>query len=150
VRTRIGRWYRLELKQLDLERISCSFECEGDVLRFHARHAHVPSEKATVDRRDVSFSEAREREELDRRAGVCHRDSKMIWIEYHIVTPCNPRVRSVARIRLPGEPPPTCPPALAQGYQFAPSHGRRVGLRQIPHRAKADLERLSTSGGEFI
>ena len=49
------------------------------------------------DRRDVIFSEAKEREELDRRAGVCHRDSNMIRIEYHIVTPCNLRVRTAAR-----------------------------------------------------
>ena len=44
-----------------------SFENEGDVLRFHARHAHVPGGNATVDRRDVTFSKAKEREELDRR-----------------------------------------------------------------------------------
>src|SRR4030095_4159666 len=97
VRTRIGPWGRVELEQLDLEMRIRSFECEGDVLRFHARHAHVPGGKATVDRRDVILSETKEREELDRRAGVCHRDSNMIRIEYHIVTPCNPRVRSAAR-----------------------------------------------------
>jgi hypothetical protein len=80
VRTRIGPWDRLKLKQLDLERISRSLECEGDVLRFHAWHAHVPGGKATVDRRDVIFSEAKEREELDRRAGICHRDCNVIRI----------------------------------------------------------------------
>src|SRR3982750_1627051 len=115
VRPRIGPRDRLELKQLDLERISRSFECEGDVLRFHARHAHVPGGKATVDRRDVIFFEAKEREELDRSAGVSHRDSNMIRIEYHTVTPWNPRARSAA-IRLPGELPATWPPALAQCY----------------------------------
>jgi hypothetical protein len=59
VRTRIGPRVGVELEQLDLERRIRSFECEGDVLRFHARHAHVPGGKATVDRRDVIFLKPR-------------------------------------------------------------------------------------------
>jgi hypothetical protein len=89
VLTRIGPRGRLELEQLDLERRMRPFECEGDVLRFHGRHAHVPGGNATVDRRDVILSEAKKREERDRRAGVRHRDSNMIRIEYHIMTPCH-------------------------------------------------------------
>src|SRR5437899_369442 len=38
VRTRIGPWGLLELKQLDLEMRIRSFQHESDVLRFHARH----------------------------------------------------------------------------------------------------------------
>src|SRR5207245_4563162 len=74
VRTRIGPWGLLELKQLDLEMRIRSFQHESDVLRFHARHAHVPGGNAAVDRRDVILSETKEREELDGRAGVCHCD----------------------------------------------------------------------------
>jgi hypothetical protein len=57
------------------------------VLRFHARHAHVPGGNATIDRRDVTLFEPKEREERDGRAGVRHRDRHMIRIEYHVVTP---------------------------------------------------------------
>src|SRR5206468_2913710 len=57
VRTRIGPRGRVERKQLDLEMRIHSFEYEGDVLRFHARHAHVPGGNATVDRRDVILPE---------------------------------------------------------------------------------------------
>src|SRR5437764_13393173 len=64
-----------------------SFEYESDVLRFHVRHAHVPGGNAAVDGRDVILPETKEREELDRRAGVCHCDRHMIRIEYHPVTP---------------------------------------------------------------
>ena len=84
MRTRIGPWGRVELEQLDLETRIRSLECEGDVLRFHARHAHVPGGKAAVDRRDVLLPEAEEREELDRRASIGHRDSNMIRIEEHL------------------------------------------------------------------
>ena len=62
-----------------------SFECEGDVLRFHTRHAHVPGGEGR--RRYVIFSEAKEREELDRRAGVCNRDSNMIRIFIILLLP---------------------------------------------------------------
>jgi len=108
-----------------------SFECEGDVLRFHVRHAHVLGGKATVDRRDVILSEAKKREELDRRAGVCHRDSNMIRIEYHLITPCHQR-RALGRAGFP--PPVSCRQLalpLLQGYQLAPSHGRRVGRGEV-------------------
>ncbi len=54
------------------------------MLRFHARHTHVPGRKAAVDRRDVLFPEAEEREELDRRASIGHRDSNVIRIEEHL------------------------------------------------------------------
>src|SRR5262249_8678341 len=91
VRTRIGPWGRSELKQLNLEMRMRSFECEGDVLRFHARHAHVPGGKTTVDRRDVILFEAKQREKLDRLVGVCHCDSNMIRIQYHFITPCHQR-----------------------------------------------------------
>src|SRR5205807_4113976 len=63
-----------------------SFEHESDVLRFHVRHAHVPGGNAAVDRRDMILPETKEREERDRRAGVCHCDRHMIRIEYHPVT----------------------------------------------------------------
>lgn len=80
-----------------------SFEHEGDVLRFHAWHAHVPGGRATVDRRDVILSEAKQREELDRRAGVCHRDSDMIRIEYRLVAPCHqPSARGQGRLAVTG------------------------------------------------
>ena len=69
VRTRIGACGRVELKKLNLERRMRSFECKGDVLRFHAGHAHVPGGKATVDRRDMILFETKQGEELDRRAG---------------------------------------------------------------------------------
>ena len=86
VRTRIGPCGWIELKKLDLEWRMRSFECKGDVLRFHAGHAHVPGGKATVDRRDVILFETKQREEFDRRAGVRHCDRNMIRIEYHLVT----------------------------------------------------------------
>src|SRR5206468_1218731 len=76
----------LELEQLDLEMRIRSFEHESDVLRLHVRHAHVAGGNAAVDRRDVILSETKEREELDRRAGVGHCDRNMIRIEYH---PCH-------------------------------------------------------------
>src|SRR5256885_8045376 len=87
MRTRIGPRGLLERKQLDLEMRIRSFEHESDVLRFHVRHAHVPGGNAAVDRRDVILPETKEREELDRRAGLCHCDRDMIRIEYHPVTP---------------------------------------------------------------
>ena len=68
-----------------------SFESKSDVLRLHVRHAHVPGGKSAVDRCDVILSEAKQREELDRRASVCHRYSNMIRIEYHLIAPCHQR-----------------------------------------------------------
>ena len=62
------------------------------MLRFHVGHTHVPGGDATVDRRDVIPSETKEREERDRRAGVCHSDRNMIRIEYHLITPCHQRL----------------------------------------------------------
>jgi hypothetical protein len=98
------------------------------MLRFHARHAHVPGGKATVDRRDVTLSKAKEREELDRRASVCHRDRNMIRIEYHLVTPCHQR-RALGRAGLPppGELPATGPPVLAR----LPARSKRRCLTRI-------------------
>src|SRR4051812_30652176 len=84
VRTRIGPRGRGELKQLDLESRIRSLEREGDVLRFHARHAHVPGGRTTVDRQNVLLPEAKEREEFDRRPSVGHRDRNMIRIEEHL------------------------------------------------------------------
>ena len=91
VRTRIGPGGWVELEQLDLEMRIGSFEDEGDVLRFHARHAHVSGGRAAVDRRDVTLFEAKQREELDRRASVCYGDRDVIRIEYHPVAPCHLR-----------------------------------------------------------
>src|SRR5262245_4592050 len=103
MRTRIRRWRRVELKQLDLEVRIRSFEYEGDVLRFHVRHAHVSGGKATVDRRDMILFEAKEGEELDRTASVCHCDRNVIRIEYHLVAPRHQRRahgRAGSRLRL--------------------------------------------------
>src|ERR1700761_6910757 len=83
---------------------NCSLEREGDVLRFHAGHAHVLGRNATVDRRDVTFFEAEEREEPDRRTGVGNRNRHMIRIEYHLVTPCDVHSGSPAPGELPAVP----------------------------------------------
>jgi hypothetical protein len=57
---------------------------------------------AAVDRRDVILSEAKKREELDRRAGVRHCDRHVIRIEYHPITPCHQRGHSAALACLGG------------------------------------------------
>ena len=67
VRARIALGW-VELEQLNLELRFGSFESERDVLRLHVRHAHVAGGGSAVDYRDVILSEAKEREELDRRA----------------------------------------------------------------------------------
>jgi len=118
----------------------CAFEDEGDVLRFHPRHAHVAGGKATVDRRDVTLSEAKEREELDRRAGVCHCDGHVIRIEYHLLTPCHRR----RPLRPRGLPPSDELPATIPRFRKAISSLRpAVGVLTC-----ADL-RLGSQASSF-
>jgi hypothetical protein len=125
VRPGIGSRERFELKQLDLEMRLRPLEYEGYVLRLHARHTHVQGGNAAVDRCDVIFSKTEEREEFNRRAGICHCDRNVIRIEYHLIIPAIKAARSITPDRVPTD---TVVPVL-EGYHLVPANDRRNDSR---------------------